>query len=68
MKVWLNLPPVLIRTEEQHFASAPLKGSLHLLNTTGEAELLNAAWTQNTFPCVYPESGPCGRKVIIRIK
>lgn len=68
IKVWMNLPPVFTRTEKQHFASAPLKGSLHLLNTAREAELLNAAWTQNTFPCVYPESGPWRGKVTIWIK
>lgn len=65
LKAQFNLPPVAVSTEEQYFASSPLQCSLHLLNAAGEAELLYAAGTQNTLPCVHPESVPYRKKTII---
>lgn len=61
----LNLPPEVLPTEEQHFASSPLQRSLHFLNAAGEVELLNAAGTQYTLPGVNPEPGPYEKKVAI---
>ena len=62
---FFNSPPEVLSTEEQHLASPSLQRSLHLLNAAGEAELLYAAGTQDTLPCVHPESGPCRKKMII---
>lgn len=65
LEIQFNLPPIAPRTEEQHFASSPLQGSLHFLSAAGEAKFLYAAGTQNTLPCVHPESGPYRNKMII---